>query len=112
MLSPIPLIAIVLSHASALAPASVELKLFQFAPGTVQIEAGATVRWTNRDQIEHTVTGGSPDRRIDGWNDVLGDGRSATRTFDRPGTFTYFCDRHHFMRGTVVVTPSRQESQK
>lgn len=84
----------------------VEYRTFQVAPDPLRIAKGTTVRWINRDQIEHTVTGGTPASRVPGWNGVLGGvGTAATRRFDRPGHYTYFCDRHQFMRGTVVVTP-------
>jgi plastocyanin len=97
-----------LTGAGAGPEAAVELRTFQFAPDTARVPAGTTVRWTNRDQIEHTVSGGTPDARLAGWHLVLGtSGASLTRTFDRPGTYTYFCDRHQFMRGTVIVTPTR-----
>ncbi len=86
----------------------VEFKTFQVAPDTLRVPVGATVRWVNRDQIEHTVTGGTPERRVPGWDAVLTtQGKSTTRTFDRAGTWGYFCDRHQFMRGTVIVTPTR-----
>ncbi len=88
----------------------VEYRTFQVSPDTIRVSAGGTVRWTNRDQIEHTVTGGSPEQRIAAWHSVLGTaGSTASRTFTHAGTFSYFCDRHRFMRGTVVVTPNPQE---
>lgn len=87
---------------------TVELRTFQFAPDTTRITAGTTVTWVNRDQIEHTVTGGTPQARDAAWNRVLKyAGTAASKTFDRTGTYTYFCDRHQFMRGTVIVSPTR-----
>lgn len=88
--------------------ATVEYRTFQVAPDTVRVPVGTSVKWVNRDQIEHTVTGGTPEARAKGWNNVLGAmGASATRTFERAGTYQYFCDRHQFMKGTVIVTPTR-----
>jgi plastocyanin len=87
---------------------TVDFRTFQVTPDTVTIPGGTTVRWINRDQIEHTVTGGTPDARIAGWDLVLnGAGVIATRTFARAGTYTYFCDRHRFMKGTILVSPTR-----
>lgn len=84
---------------------TVDFKTFQVSPDTVTIAAGTTVKWVNRDQIEHTVTGGTPEARVAGWDIVLtGEGVMGTRTFSRVGTYTYFCDRHRFMKGTIVVT--------
>jgi plastocyanin len=87
------------------APFGVEVRVFQFSPDTLHIKIGEVVRWTNRDAIEHTITGGSPQRPDASWNVVLQEGAAGTRSFGRTGTFTYFCDRHQFMRGTVHVTP-------
>lgn len=86
-------------------PARVDLKTFQFTPDTLRVRVGTTVRWTNQDDIEHTVTAGSPSERDASFDTVLkAKGATAERTFDRTGTFTYFCDRHQFMRGTITVT--------
>lgn len=86
-------------------PVTVELKTFQFAPDTLRVGVGTTVRWTNKDDIEHTVTAGSPSERDTAFNATLAKkGTRAEKKFDRTGTFTYFCDRHQFMRGTITVT--------
>lgn len=85
--------------------ATVEIKTFQFAPDTLRIQAGTRVTWMNRDEIEHTVTAGAPDARATTFDKALG-GKGSTYevAFDHPGTFGYFCDRHQFMRGTIIVT--------
>lgn len=84
---------------------TVDFKTFQVSPDTVTVTAGTTVRWINRDQIEHTVTGGTPEARVAGWDIVLKEANAmGSRTFSRAGTYTYFCDRHRFMKGTIVVT--------
>lgn len=88
-----------------LEPATVEIKTFQFAPETLHVRVGAHVRWVNRDEIEHTVTAGSPESRSPFINRVLNEkGATVEITLDQPGTFNYFCDRHQFMRGTLTVT--------
>jgi plastocyanin len=88
--------------------ATVELVTFQFSPDTARVAAGDLVRWTNRDQIAHTVTGGTPDRPAADWSAVLAAvGSTTSRRFDQAGTYSYFCDRHQFMRGAVIVTPNR-----
>lgn len=85
-------------------PAQVDLKTFQFAPDTLRVSVGTTVRWTNQDDIEHTVTAGSPERDA-AFNATLAKkGATAEKRFDRTGTFTYFCGRHQFMRGSITVT--------
>jgi plastocyanin len=84
---------------------SVEIRTFQFAPDTLTAKVGDRIVWANRDEIGHTVTEGSPDEPRRAFGAVLA-ARGATygMTFDRPGTWTYFCDRHRFMRGAITIT--------
>ena len=79
--------------------AQVDMASVKFAGETVTISAGQAVRWTNRDPLEHTVTfdgaePGSPPIPPNG---------SYVRRFDKPGTYTYHCTPHPFMKGTVIV---------
>ena len=84
----------------------VKVALFRFQPGTVRVPAGATVTWHNDDSILHTVTAGVPGQPGGDFDKELPDkGAAASVTFDRPGTFKYFCARHpEAMRGEVTVT--------
>src|SRR5262245_25292350 len=62
--------------------AAVNVQLFQFQPNELTVRAGARVTWTNRDQIQHTVTSGTPenrDRRFDG--PLNGQGTTFSHTF-------------------------------
>ena len=88
------------------APATAEVSIegFLFEPESLTVEAGTTVTWTNQDRILHTVTAGTPEQpgdRFDG--DLDGAGSTFSVTFDEPGTYEYFCDRHNHMRGTITV---------
>jgi plastocyanin len=90
--------------AQASPEAAVNVQLFQFQPGELTVRAGTRVTWTNRDQILHTVTSGTPenrDKKFDGPLD--GQGKTFSHTFTPAGTYPYFCDRHQSMRGTVRV---------
>ena len=71
-------------------------KLFTFAPTPLTVKTGTKVTWTNDDQILHTVTSGSPPGAGDGLFNGQMDGRgtSFVFTFERPGTYKYFCMRH------------------
>jgi hypothetical protein len=53
----------------------------------------------NRGRHAHTVT--AEDDRWDSGD--IRPGASYTATFQRPGTYEYFCRHHEGMRGTVVV---------
>ncbi len=86
------------------AATGVTVQLFQFRPGSIAVNAGTRVTWTNQDEIEHTITFGVPDRPDGGFDFTLG-GKGATASVDFPkaGTYTYFCKRHQHMRGEVNV---------
>jgi plastocyanin len=95
----------VLSGSRANGDASVAIRTFQFAPDTLRVKAGTRVVWSNADEIEHTITSGSPEKRDGPFHGVV-DKRGATYSvvLERAGTYRYFCDRHRFMTGTVIVT--------
>jgi plastocyanin len=92
-------------HAQSVPTARVDIKTFQFAPDTLRVSVGMKVIWTNQDEIEHTVSAGTPRERDAAFNAVLKTRGATTEwTSDKAGTFTYFCDRHQFMRATITVT--------
>ena len=85
--------------------AAVAIKGFLFKPNPLEVEAGTEVTWTNQDQILHTATSGTPDARTTAFNLSFPErGATGAFTFDEPGTYQYFCDRHNSMTGTVVVS--------
>ena len=87
--------------AAAGGPVAAEIRMatYKFQTDTVVISTGGTVRWTNDDPVEHTITfdGTEP-----GSPPISRNGTFAHR-FDRPGTYTYHCTPHPFMKGVVVV---------
>ncbi len=86
------------------AGSDVTIKTFQFMPSAIEVKAGERVTWTNTDDITHTVTSGTPERRDGLFNSPLpGKGATFSFTFAKAGTFTYFCDRHQSMRGEIRV---------
>ena len=76
---------------------------FTFKPAALEVSLGTKVTWTNKDAAEHTVTAGKPDAKESTFFSVIAPGASFTFTFDRAGTFAYFCERHPSMTGTVSV---------
>jgi amicyanin len=74
---------------------------YKFDPETVTIKAGTTVTWTNKDEIPHTVA--STDKTFKD-SAGLDTGDSYSYTFTKPGTYSYYCTLHPFMKGTIVVT--------
>jgi YVTN family beta-propeller protein len=86
--------------AGAAAGATISIAGFAFAAQSKPVHAGDSVTWTNNDGAIHTVTfkDGSPGAT------ALSPGQSFTRTFDRPGTYDFFCSFHPYMTGTVMVS--------
>ncbi|WP_139103060.1 cupredoxin family copper-binding protein [Pararhodobacter sp. CCB-MM2] len=85
-------------HAQAAGSAEVAISGMAFAPASISVSAGTTIRWTNQDGAPHTATfSGMATPR-------LNRGDSAELTFDTPGTYDYACAIHPSMRGQVVVT--------
>ncbi|MDG6995336.1 MAG: cupredoxin domain-containing protein [Nitrososphaerota archaeon] len=84
---------------------------------TVYIGYNATVEWMNNDSTVHTVTANanSPDPRFNQfgpisqpWNNIWQNGSSqgpstANFTFTIPGTYSYYCSYHNWMKGEVIV---------
>lgn len=72
---------------------------FQYDPETVTIQAGGKVTWQNEDSTDHTAT------LDDGsfTTGALAEGKLGSESFKTPGTYTYFCEIHPQMKGTVEV---------
>ena len=80
--------------------ASVAIKGFAFAPGTIQAKVGQEITWTNDDAAPHTVTAKSGADLDSG---TLAQGASFSFTPEKAGTIAYFCEIHPSMVGTIEV---------
>ena len=83
-------------------PAEVAIDNFTFGPNVLTVKTGTTVRWVNRDDIPHLVV--DKGRKVFR-SKVLDTDDSYSFTFDKPGTYDYFCGLHPHMTGQIVVTP-------
>jgi len=81
--------------------ANTEVKIdnFSFGPETLTVPVGATVTWTNKDDIPHTTV--STDGAFK--SKVMDTDEKFSYTFTKPGTYSYFCSVHPKMTGKVVV---------
>jgi plastocyanin len=79
--------------------AAVKIDNFFFGPPTLTVPIGATVTWTNSDDIPHTAvsTGGVFKSK------VMDTDEKFSYTFTKPGTYPYYCTIHPRMTGQVVV---------
>ncbi len=77
----------------------VSIKGHKYAPPVAEVTAGDKVVWTNNDRVTHTATADDGS-----WTtEDIPAGESREVSFDKPGTFPYFCDYHPSMKGTVRV---------
>jgi plastocyanin len=81
------------------AAAAVTIDNFSFGPQTLTVPVGATVTWTNHDDIPHTVvsTDGVFKSKVRDTDETF------SYTFAKTGTYPYYCTIHPKMTGQVVV---------
>jgi plastocyanin len=82
----------------------VAIRVFGYKPSPLSVPTGATVTWTNGDDITHTVTSGAPgkkDARFEGR--LAGKGAAYSHTFTESGSYPYYCERHQSMVGEILV---------
>ena len=72
---------------------------FRFSPQNITVKAGATVTWTNKDDVPHTIVSTTKKFR----SGVLDTDGKFSFTFSDPGTYEYFCSVHPQMMGKVIV---------
>jgi|SRR3989344_9069207 len=82
------------------APHLITIKNFAFSPSSITVQKGDNVNWGNEDSAPHTVT--FQDGGLSSW--TLSTDESFNRNFNTVGTFTYHCNLHPSMTGTVIVT--------
>lgn len=87
------------AFSSAAGVNEVKIDNFSFAPADISVPAGTTVRWTNHDDIPHNVV--SSDKLFK--SEVLDTNEQFSHTFEKPGTYTYYCGLHPRMKATITV---------
>ncbi len=86
---------------AAAEPNTITIDNFSFGPQTLTVAPGTTVTWINHDDEPHTVVNAGDPRAFK--SGALDTDDKFTVTFDKPGTYDYFCSIHPHMTGTVVV---------
>jgi plastocyanin len=79
---------------------AVHIQNNMFEPGTVTVEPGQSVEWTNNDGVTHNVVfdDGSGVKSAN-----LSKGEMFKHTFTKAGTVAYHCAFHRGMKASVVV---------
>ena len=80
-------------------PAEIKIDNFSFVPDVLTIAPGTTVTWVNADDVPHVVR--TEDKTIK--SPPLDTDDKFSYTFEKPGTYSYFCSLHPKMVGKVVV---------
>lgn len=88
----------------AQAAAKVSIKNFEYVPASVTIKSGGKVTWTNQDTAPHNAENtGEPGPVEFKTKTPLNKGDSDSVTFSKPGTYSYYCIYHRFMKADVIV---------
>ena len=72
---------------------------FQFAPDPINAVSGAKLTWSNKDSTQHTVVSDIGQFR----SQTLSQNDTFSVTLTAPGTYSYHCSIHPFMKGEIVV---------
>jgi plastocyanin len=83
----------------AVRAAKVRIVDFSYEPDPVTIQVGGKVIWQNEDSDPHTAT--ADDGSFD--TGTIKEGKIKSETFKDAGTYSYFCEIHPSMHGTVEV---------
>jgi len=115
MLLPMAILLVACASTPAAAPASapapavttasgevdIAISNYTFVPASLTVKVGTTVKWTNKDNVIHTVEAAD-----NSWGSKdLNQGDSFSFTFNQAGAFAYRCTQHPLMKGTIVVAP-------
>ena len=87
--------------AAAEAASNITISNFSFAPNVLTVAPGTKVTWNNKDEEPHTVLSG--DGGLTFKSGALDTDDKFSFTFDKPGTYKYFCSIHPHMTGKIVV---------
>ncbi len=87
---------------SAASTDTIRIAKFLYSPKSATVKAGRAISVPNADDAPHTLTDRSPKREFD--TGTIRGNETGKVTFRRTGTFSYFCELHPYMKGTVTVT--------
>ena len=88
------------SSRPVLSSVHITISNFMFEPMSVTVSPGASVSVSNADSAAHTLTASG------GQFDTGDIGQNQTKTFRapmKPGTYSYICNIHQYMTGTIIV---------
>ena len=78
---------------------AVRIEGMKFVPERVEVAAGDTIVWTNKDIVPHSVT--AAEAKVE--SGELQTGKSFKLVARKKGEMSYICRLHPVMHGVVVV---------
>jgi plastocyanin len=85
---------------------TVRIDGMRFDPQNITVKPGTTVTWVHGSQMPHTISGNADGMR----SGTLYNGQKYSHTFSATGSYSYVCDLHPSMRGSVVVEEAATDS--
>jgi plastocyanin len=85
---------------------TVRIDGMRFDPQNITVKPGTTVTWVHGSQMPHTISGNADGMR----SGTLYNGQEFSHTFSATGRYSYVCDLHPSMRGSVVVEEAGTDS--
>ncbi len=81
-------------------PDVVKISNFMFKPSIIKVAPGATIKVTNYDSVDHTLTAVN---HAFNTRDIAPRQTKSFRAPKKPGIYHYICSIHQFMMGTIIV---------
>jgi plastocyanin len=88
-------------NAMTLGPNEIGIDNFSFTPAVLEVKAGTSVSWINKDDVPHLIV--NVQKRFK-QSPVLDTDQRFSVALQQPGTYDYFCSLHPQMQGRIVVT--------
>jgi plastocyanin len=82
---------------------TVTIDNFSFMPAPMTVPVGTTVTWVNHDDVPHTIV--ADDQQFK--SKALDTDEKFSHTFDKPGTYSYFCSIHPKMVAKIIVEAAK-----
>ncbi len=88
--------------AATAATDTIKIADFVYDPDPATVKAGQAISIPNADAAPHTITDAESGRAFD--SGTIKGRATGSLTVDRPGTYSYICEFHPFMKGRITVT--------
>jgi plastocyanin len=84
---------------SAASPGTITIHNFMYQPNPAHVKVGEVITVTNTDGTNHSLTADNG-----AFTTGVFSSGSKTLIINKPGTYTFHCQIHNFMTGTIIVS--------